>query len=232
MYIAIIDDEYEFVEIIKDVMIDLLLNQNYVIQTYQDAQEFIIANKEVHYDVILLDCNLSNGTGYDILDILKGSNTKSIVILITSNENAEIMRKAFDYRIFGYVWKSHLYDQMEKLIPKVLLEYDNMHEMIKIKTSREYHQIKLEDIYGLYSEKHYIIYQLSDTYISSRDSFKSLMPYYLNKEFVQIERNTLINLYHVASFTHEWVKMDDDKLFHLGHKYYKNLQKAFINTKV
>lgn len=231
MYIAIIDDENEFVEIISDIIQDLLKDQNYVIHTYEEAEVFIEASKKIHYDIMLLDYNLGDSTGYSVLDILKGITANPFIILITSNEDVEVMHRAFDYHIFGYVWKSHLYGQLKNLIPRLLLEYSNRHDIIKIKANKEHFQIRLEDIYGIYSEKHYIIYQLKDKFISTRDSFRNLSPYFINKGFIQIERNTLVNLYHVTSFSHDRVRMDDDKIFHLGSKYYKNLQKTFFKTK-
>ncbi|GGJ15216.1 response regulator [Paenibacillus hunanensis] len=90
--IGIVDDSSPFVMLVKQ----LLEPENVVVESYEDAIEFFrIPSRITGYDLIILDINLPDRDGLDVLDQLKRTEaTRDIpVLLLSGDSRPEMVRK-------------------------------------------------------------------------------------------------------------------------------------------
>ncbi len=90
--IGIVDDSSPFVMLVRQ----LLEPENVVVESYEDAAEFFrMPSRITGYDLIILDINLPNRDGLDVLDQLKRTEaTRDIpVLLLSGDSRPEMVRK-------------------------------------------------------------------------------------------------------------------------------------------
>ena len=90
MKILIIEDEKDMLQNMEDT----LLKENYIVETARDLDEAISKVGVYDYDCILLDINLPDGSGMEILNFLKENEKAEGVIIVSA-------RNSLDDRIQG-----------------------------------------------------------------------------------------------------------------------------------
>jgi len=90
MKILIIEDEKDMLQNLEDT----LLKENYIVETARDLDEALSKVGVYDYDCILLDINLPDGSGMEILNFLKENEKAEGVIIVSA-------RNSLDDRIQG-----------------------------------------------------------------------------------------------------------------------------------
>jgi len=90
MKILIIEDEKDMLQNMEDT----LLKENYIVETARDLDEAMSRVGVYDYDCILLDINLPDGSGMEILNFLKENEKAEGVIIVSA-------RNSLDDRIQG-----------------------------------------------------------------------------------------------------------------------------------
>jgi len=90
MKILIIEDEKDMLQNMEDT----LLKENYIVETARDLDEAVSKVGVYDYDCILLDINLPDGSGMEILNFLKENEKAEGVIIVSA-------RNSLDDRIQG-----------------------------------------------------------------------------------------------------------------------------------
>ena len=121
MKIFLLEDDYSLNEAIKEI-IEL---ENHSIDNFYDGEN-ALSNIRYDYDLYILDINTPNIDGLELLKIIKSTNFKSKVIMISANINIELMKKAYDLGCDDYIkkpfnleeliFKINLYEQKSKII--------------------------------------------------------------------------------------------------------------------
>ena len=115
MKILLIDDH----KLIK-IGIKVLLEDNEefsVIDDCSSKKEFLEKITNDSYDLFICDISLPDGTGYDILEVIK-------VIILSMHEDKSYMKKAFKLGASGYVTKSTAHEEILHAIDKVMFKND------------------------------------------------------------------------------------------------------------
>ena len=122
MKILLIDDH----KLIK-IGIKVLLEDNEefnVIDDCSSKKEFLEKITNDSYDLFICDISLSDGTGYDILEVIKEKNINTKVIILSMHEDKSYMKKAFKLGASGYVTKSTAHEEILHAIDKVMFKND------------------------------------------------------------------------------------------------------------
>lgn len=124
--ILIIDDEYEYREVLKDI---IHIN-GYVAETAESGEAGLRMISEKDYDVVLTDLLMAGIDGIQFLERAKLSNPKLEIIIITGYGTVHNAVKAMRKGAFGYFVKSHdpeeLILELEKIEKIKHLEKDNL----------------------------------------------------------------------------------------------------------
>ena len=120
MKILLIDDH----KLIK-IGIKVLLEDNEefnVIDDCSSKKEFLEKITNDSYDLFICDISLPDGTGYDILEVIKEKNINTKVIILSMHEDKSYMKKAFKLGASGYVTKSTAHEEILHAIDKVMVK--------------------------------------------------------------------------------------------------------------
>ena len=120
MKILLIDDH----KLIK-IGIKVLLEDNKDVDVIDDCsskKEFLEKIDNETYDLFICDIALPDGSGYDILEIIKESKIKTKIIILSMHEDKSYIKKAFKLGASGYVTKSTAHEEILQAIDKVMVK--------------------------------------------------------------------------------------------------------------
>ena len=120
MKILVIDDH----KLIK-IGIKVLLEDNKDVDVIDDCsskKEFLEKIDNESYDLFICDISLPDGSGYDILEIIKESKIKTKIIILSMHEDKSYIKKAFKLGASGYVTKSTAHEEILQAIDKVMVK--------------------------------------------------------------------------------------------------------------
>ena len=120
MKILLIDDH----KLIK-IGIKVLLEDNKDVDVIDDCsskKEFLEKIDNESYDLFICDISLPDGSGYDILEIIKERKIKTKIIILSMHEDKSYIKKAFKLGASGYVTKSTAHEEILQAIDKVMVK--------------------------------------------------------------------------------------------------------------
>ena len=120
MKILLIDDH----KLIK-IGIKVLLEDNMEFSGIDDCsskKEFLEKIDNEAYDLFICDISLPDGSGYDILEIIKEKKIKTKIIILSMHEDKSYIKKAFKLGASGYVTKSTAHEEILQAIDKVMVK--------------------------------------------------------------------------------------------------------------
>ena len=99
--VLVVDDD---VAICRLLML-LLSNEHYRIQTCQSvAEAFAIIDQEL-FDIYLLDCTLTDGAGLDVAERIRSKGSEAPIILLSGCDPSAVELRAKNLRIFDVIEK-------------------------------------------------------------------------------------------------------------------------------
>lgn len=96
--IAILDDEDHF----RKALSRLLSAHGYRVQCFARGQDLAAAVTQRPFDCVLVDLNMPGMSGFDVLAELQGELRPPPVIVVTANDDAAAMKRAFALNAFDY----------------------------------------------------------------------------------------------------------------------------------
>ena len=120
MKILLIDDH----KLIK-IGIKVLLEDDGKISVIDDCAsktEFLEKIKDNIYNLFICDISLPDGSGYDILEIIKEKKLDTKVIILSMYEDKSYIKKALRLGASGYVTKSTAHEEILQAIEKVIVK--------------------------------------------------------------------------------------------------------------
>jgi DNA-binding NtrC family response regulator len=126
--ILIVDDDIG----VRNMLSSVLYDGGYLIEGVENGKEAIKACEESSFDVALIDIELPDMKGTELLNRLKKLQPKMIRIIITGHPSIESAMKAVNERADGYVLKPFEVTELLEMIARLLTEKTN--EYLRIST--------------------------------------------------------------------------------------------------
>ncbi|MGB1508340.1 MAG: LytR/AlgR family response regulator transcription factor [Crocinitomicaceae bacterium] len=211
--VLIIDDENRTRQLIAN-MIDSF---DFDLQTIPDGENVesgIKAIKEHNPDIVFLDIQMPDGTGFDVLRSIKDKNFA--VIFITAHEEFAI--KAIKFSALDYLLKpvdpTELKDALKKAIDIIQEEGEssqfealqkniNPHEKrrLVLKTQESVHVVDLDDIIRCEADRNYTSFFLSQNKkILVSKTLKEYETLLSGHHFLRVQQSHLININYVERY--------------------------------
>lgn len=217
MKAIIIDDELSGREVLKK-LVELNCPDVTVVNTLNSIETGLMAIREVKPDLVFLDIQMPNASGFDLLNQLDKIDFE--IIFVTAHDAYAI--KAFKYSAVDYLLKpikvSELIDAVNKAAERVEKKHpgDNIKFMMdKISPSKKtflnnkillptlggYNIIEVSDITYCKSESNYTRFNFVDgkNLVVSK-TLKEFEPILLENNFFRIHRSYIINLNCIAKY--------------------------------
>ena len=118
--ILLVDDNLEFSKLLKeDLQKDKTFEVANICQTFDEAFEFLKSN---NVDVVVTDIILKGHDGFELIEKIKQSNSKTKIIVLSALSNDAFISKAMNLGANYYMIKPYVQDVMIKRIKEVLEE--------------------------------------------------------------------------------------------------------------
>lgn len=207
MRTIIVDDERQIREGLR-----ILLSQIETINVVGEASTMMEAKEVIERlqpDLVLLDIQLKNKTGFDMLDALSNLNFK--VIFVTAYNEYAI--KAFKYNAFDYLLKPIDPEELRETITRflqqnnatkqqlALLNDNSDFQKIIIKTSEHIYVLPIKEILHCKADQGYTHFYMNDsTHVLSSKTLKEYNALLPENEFVRVHQSHLVNWQYVISY--------------------------------
>ncbi|MFT5823289.1 MAG: two-component system LytT family response regulator [Crocinitomix sp.] len=211
MKIAIIDDEENCSTLIR-VHLNRLIKTSFEIRSANGVESGLQLIQTFQPDIVFLDIQMNDGTGFDILNRIESINFK--IIFTTAFDNYAI--RAFKYAAVHYLLKPVAYSELAESYGRAINEsyteqteqlletYDtgNFSE-ICLKTESDFHVLKLDEIEFLRAEGSYCHFFLTErkSILISKPlkEYVQLLP---SEDFIRVHKSYLVNLSMIEVFNY------------------------------
>ncbi|MGG8497115.1 LytR/AlgR family response regulator transcription factor [Tenacibaculum sp. TC6] len=207
MRILIVDDEKQIREGLK-ILVATIKGTEVIgeASTIEEAKEKI---ETLQPDLVLLDIQIKDKTGFDMLDTLSGYNFK--LIFVTAYNEYAI--KAFKYNAFDYLLKPVDPEELEAAIERlkeqtnhnqkqlsILKENKELNRII-IKTTEQIYVLDLSEIVHCKADQGYThFYTKHNKHILSSKTLKEYNELLPKEQFIRVHQSHLVNWEYVSSF--------------------------------
>lgn len=244
MRTIIIDDEENIRQTLVK-MIGQVCDNVTIVAEGSDVQSGYEIITKYEPDVVLMDIQLPDGTGFDLLERLEKYNFK--IIFITAFENYAI--KAFKFSAIDYLLKPFDPDEIQKAFERAeeareeentkiklkafLSNFENISKEVKkivLKTAESIHLVNVQDIIRCQSDGNYThFYLLGGKKLMVSKTLKEydnlLSPY----GFFRVHQSHLVNLNYLDHFKkeNEKIVLKDESVVPVSHRKKEQLIKIF-----
>ncbi len=143
MKILLLEDDV----ILQEIIEEFLLEKGYEVESFFDGEKALDAIGSISYELLLLDVNVPNIDGFEILSYLREIGNTTPVIYITSLSGIDDLKKGFDLGADDYLKKPFELEELHARIKHIIrlyrlqeeIEFDGMKFIPKA------HQIFLHD---------------------------------------------------------------------------------------
>jgi len=199
MKILLLEDDV----ILQDIIEEYLIETGYEVESFYDGEKALDAIGSKHYDMLLLDVNVPNIDGFEILSYLRDIGNTTPAVYITSLSGIDDLKKGFDLGADDYLKKPF---DLEELNARIL-------RIVKVHRLQE--EIEFDGLKFI-PKAHQIIMQ--DKVIDMRQKEAQVLEYFVRNEGKIISCDEIIeNVWDDESIpTHATIRT-----------YIKNLRKMF-----
>ncbi len=206
--IIAIDDEPKAIDVIKHHVAKI--DNLQLVATFYNADEAIRFLKENPIDLVLLDINMPNKSGMELLDEL---HFKPLVVFTTAY--AEFALESYDYEAIDYLLKPFNFDRFQVAIQKV------EKKISMLKKQKSFFFIKDGFKRYIQGAKNYLDIVTTSKTHSPRMTFTELIQILPANEFVRVHQSYIIHLNHIEKIENNHIFIKDFKI-PISEKY-KNL---------
>lgn len=184
---------------------------DYEICDYTSGNLLLIHHKEIPFDVIFLDIDMPQMTGFELAKQLQEISENCYIVFITSH--SELVYDSFYFQPLNFITKGDEQWLLNKLTTVMHQLFQKMKsDKILILEDKNSGRIStyLKDVLYIESNKHYVIYHIENKRsVQIRESINRLEDELSDFDFVRIHKKYLVNLRHVYNID----KINDSVIF-------------------
>ena len=206
MRIAVCDDEKVFLDTLNNFLTDYFQHQSIVaeIQSFQNPKLLMYSHKESPYDVLFLDIDMPDCSGFDIAEQVRSESNKPFIIFVSSKHS--LVYNSFKYTPFYFIRKTDtnvMFNELNVAMSKLLESFKQNRKIEVSDSAFGSNTISIKDIIYIKSEKHYLLYYLNSTFgppLRERAILSSREIELSGLDFIKTHQRYLINMTHIVRF--------------------------------
>jgi len=226
--IAICDDEEIMLYKIKDKISKVLQPDVGLMEfdLFYNPKKLIESYKLKFYDLIFLDVNMPELSGFETTEILQKNENKPNIIFITS-----INDYAFDaylYSPIAFIRKDHIDKDLLKYKNSILAALKNNSVYYSYTLNNKIFKIKIGDIIYFESFKNYInIHTINQEIIKIKKPLKSIFEDVKADNLIQINKGFIVNITHINKIDKNSAITENNQSLPIGNTFYEDFKNKF-----
>jgi len=225
MKIAICDDNHIERSYIKEMINDMSLKSEVTISDFDNGTELINSHNINHYNIILMDVDMPERTGVEIGKLLRLSDSKTILIFITSFPQYAI--EAYDCNAFHYILKPVNKTKFEQVLNKAIQTILTSVATIQLHTQKGIQVINVSEIYYVEYLDRKMVYHTKNDSISVKDSVTNILDMLLQYGFCQTHRAFIVNMSKIKKIIPNEAVLDNGKSVMISFRKQKEVERIF-----
>ena len=210
MNIAICDDDLKLTGRLKtDIqMFFKNIKDNVDVSVFMNGTD-LIKNKQIHYDLILLDIDMPHISGFEVAKILREINENIIIIFISSYD--KYVFDSFEYNPFRYIRKNIIKEELNIALTSAYA-FSKKREKRYIVIQSDDGDCRVEKSEICYFEivKRKLFIHLTDNkVISMWKTIKDFINEIDDDNFVKIHSGCAVNMKYIKEYTNNDVTLDN-----------------------
>jgi len=161
MKIFLLEDDYSLNEAIKEI-VEL---ESYIVDCFYDG-EIAFNSISNDYDLYILDINVPNISGLELLNLIHNQNSQAKIIMISSNTDITIIKNAYNLGCIDYLKKPFHLEELRIKIQMLFSNSDAKLQEIKLKPDSSLSKKEKRFLQLLVENKNLTItYQMIDEFV-------------------------------------------------------------------
>ena len=223
--LAVCDDEKIFLDIVSHhLVIKRKLSLECTIDVYRSGELLLHRHVEQPYDVLLLDIDMPDKTGFDIAQAIRQNSIKTFIIFVTAK--TDLVYSSFEYQPFDFIRKNtgNLEAELMKVFERLRRHFEQS-RIIEIIESRVPISVAINDIIYIQSDRHYLLYYTkkrgSDAPIRERSTLPEKENDFRKYSFIKTHSRYMVNAEHIVRFDIllNTIDMDNGSKVPISQKY-------------
>lgn len=217
---AICDDELDMLDYLNEHILAEFKHQgtDVHIDKFSASKDFLNASKSRAFDVVFLDIDMPEISGFDIAEKINGIDP-TLIIFVTTHD--ELVFSSLKFQPFRFIRKTFFDDELGEVVDdinKVLLKH-TAGKKFKLQTKLhdvyiDVEQIVYIEIYGHWLKVYTTDSDIMDCYGILSDYEARLEPF----DFVRTHKSFLVNCRYIRSVEKEQVVLDDKTTIPLSRR--------------
>lgn len=217
---AICDDEPDMLDYLNEHILAEFKRQgaNVHIDKFLAGEEFLNASKIKSFDVVFLDIDMPEISGFDVAEKINGSEP-TLIIFVTTHD--ELVFSSLKFQPFRFIRKTFINDELGEVVEDInkVLVKRAAGKKFRLQTKQhdvyvDVEQIVYIEIYGHWLKVYTTNNDILDCYGILSDYEAQLEPF----DFVRTHKSFLVNCKYIRSVEKEQVVLDDKKTIPLSRR--------------
>lgn len=234
IHIAVCDDEKIFSDLVSKSIKKAFWDKDVTaeIKGYVSSNLLIKDLDNKVYDIIFLDIDMPNYSGFDIAELIQNKMADTQIVFVSSK--AELVYDSFEYRPFYFIRKSdikNLNDNIKHVVEKYL-SYKRQHNVFSI-NDLTYGKTVLcvKDILYIQSKGHYLYYYTVKREVPyhTRESLSDIEAKMVSFDFIRTHNRYLVNMNHIKIFmsSNSMIQISNDNTVSISRAYKEQVFQAY-----
>lgn len=224
MRIAIVDDDVNWRERVRDEIVRYDINDEMEIELFASGDKYLQSEKL--YDISFIDIEMPGTDGFDTITKARAANPDGIYAILTTH--LEMSRRGYFVNAFRYIDKAHLEEMQEAIdSAKVVL---GRNEKIEVNVIGEgTRKITLKNIIYIETEKHYILIHTRQRTLKCSNRLKDIETMLQDKWFCRCHNVYIVNLDEIVSIEDKIAYLSNGDDIDISHRKLNQFKKLYIN---
>ena len=193
--VAVCDDDSAFIDYFESLLSDTFSDNGDIFEIKSFNYGSDLLNIEDDYDLLFLDIDMPEVSGFEIASALKERNKHPFLIFVTSHD--ELVYSSFKFQPFRFLRKSYLDKELPEILNEVTeaINEQNMSRKTMFKTKNGSVYIELKKIYFIEIYSHKLLIHSADGIVTEctgtlsdyEEKFNSL-------SFIRTHKSYLVNM--------------------------------------
>jgi two-component system LytT family response regulator len=193
---VLVDDEplaLESLRVLLETEADIQL-----VGEYRNGAAFLAAVPELEPDLLFLDVEMPDLSGFDVLEQLHAGGWQPYVVFVTAYDRYAV--QAFEEEAFDYVLKPFRADRLSKTLTRIRQELAAAERpvhltRVAVKDSKgRTHLVRIDEVDWVETAGNYVRLHIDAASHLFRTSMSALEPRLDPSRFVRIHRSTIVNI--------------------------------------
>ena len=229
--IAICDDD----EIAVRTLTDKILNYNHFddpdfeLKPFLAGDRFLNSHKQAPFDVVFLDINMPEMSGFDIAEQIN-KYSEALIVFVTAHD--ELVYSSIKFRPFRFIRKAYL----DTELPEALAAVNE--ELIKRNAERKFiFQTKAGEVFVDLARVEYIeiyshrlmVHLIDNEVLQCCGSLSGLEQKLCSHSFVRTHKSYIVNCKYIYSFEKNRLLLDDRTAIPVSRYKYESVKEKYRN---